>query len=125
MLGKQTVITTIAVHDMENAADFYGNVLGLKAIGENKAGLLFKSGDITIGLYESATAGTGQSTCLWWVVDDVEMIVADLESKGVVFDTNYDLPYAERSGNIYLLGDGMKAAWFRDIDGNILGVGNY
>jgi len=125
LLEKYKAITTIPVHDIENAADFYGTILGLKKIGTNKVALLFDCGGATVGLYESGTAGTGQATCLWWTVDDVKATVKKLKRKGVVFDTNYDLIYTKRQGDIYLLDDDMQAAWFRDIDGNILGLGNF
>lgn len=125
MLGKHTVITTIAVHDMQNAIEFYRDILGLKELGQNKVGFLLESGGGTIGLYESGSAGTGQATCAWWKVDDVEMMVEELEAQGINFETNYDLPYAKRKGGIYLLGKKEKAAWFCDPDGNILGIGNF
>ncbi len=125
MLGKFTVITTIAVHDMQNAIEFYRDILGLKAVGHNKGGYLFESTGGTIGLYESGSAGTSQATCAWWKVDDVEATVKELEAQGIIFETNYDLPYAKRKGDVYLLGKDEKAAWFRDPDGNILGIGNF
>lgn len=125
MLEKHTVITTIAVHDLQNAIEFYRDTLGLKELGQNKAGYLFESGGGMIGLYESGSAGTGQATCAWWKVEDVEATVEDLEARGVIFETNYDLPYAKRKDDIYLLGETEKAAWFRDPDGNILGIGNF
>lgn len=125
MLGKNKAITPIAVHDMENAADFYENVLGLKKLGKGKAGLLFKTGGNTIGLYESGTAGTNQATSLWWTVDDVEAAVKKLKSRGVIFETNYDLPSAKKNGDVYIIDGDMRAAWFKDMDGNILGIGNY
>ena len=125
MLGGQRVITTIAVHDLENAIDFYGDILGLKKIGRNQAGFVFESGGGLIGLHQSPTAGTGQSTCAWWQVDNVENVVAELKTRGVVFEQNYDLPHTERNGDVYVMGEVERAAWFRDLDGNILGLGNF
>jgi catechol 2,3-dioxygenase-like lactoylglutathione lyase family enzyme len=125
LLGKNKVITTIAVHDIENAVDFYENVLGLKRVGKNVGGVVFESGGGTIGIYLSASAGSGQTTCAWWTVDDVEATMKDLRSKGVTFDKNYDMPHATRKGDMYLLGNDTKAAWFKDPDGNILGLGNF
>lgn len=125
MLGDNRVITTIAVHDIENALDFYGNVLGLKRIEKNSAGYLFESGGGHIGLHQSPTAGSGQATVAWWTVDDVDDMVKKLKSRGVVFNKNYDLPYAKQKGDVYALSENEKAAWFKDPDGNILGLGNF
>lgn len=125
MLGNHQVITPIAVNDIENAVHFYGDILGLRQVGTNVAGVLFECGGGMIGLHQSPTAGSGQATCAWWTVDDVEAVVAALKKRGVVFDKNYDLPNATQQDDVYILGDTAKAAWFRDLDGNILGVGNY
>ncbi|MDB5176766.1 MAG: glyoxalase [Candidatus Saccharibacteria bacterium] len=125
MLTKNKVIITIAVHDIENSMDFYGDVLGLKKVGESRGGILFECGGATIGLYQSTTAGTGLSTCAWWIVDDVETTVKGLRARGVTFDKNYDIPHAKSKGDIYDMGEGKKAAWFKDIDGNVLGLGNF
>jgi catechol 2,3-dioxygenase-like lactoylglutathione lyase family enzyme len=125
LLAKHRVITTIAVHDIQNALDFYGSILGLKRVEENKAGYLFESGGGLIGLHQSPTAGSGQGTCAWWIVDDVDKIVKKLKSRGVTFETNYDLPRTKRKGDIYLMSDTKRAAWFKDPDGNILGIGNF
>ncbi len=125
MLANSRVITTIAVHDIENAVDFYGNVLGLKQIGKNIRGVVFESGGGMIGIYQSASAGSGQTTCAWWTVDDVEATMENLRSKGITFDKNYDMPDAIPEGDMYILSNDAKAAWFKDPDGNILGLGNF
>lgn len=125
MLGNSKVITTIAVHDIENAREFYEKTLGLKLATRNIGGLIFECGSGQIAIYESPMAGSGQATCAWWTVDDVEATVNELKAKGIVFDTNYDLPYARREGDIYILGENAKAVWFKDPDGNILGLGNF
>lgn len=126
MLSKHKVINTIAVNDMQNAVDFYGEILGLKRIEENRAGYVFESGGGgLIGLHQSPTAGSGQATCAWWVVDDVDAVVKDLKSRGIEFDKNYDLPRTKRKGDVYIMNEKDRAAWFRDPDGNILGIGNF
>ncbi len=106
--------------------DFYANVLGLQRVEESKAGFVFDAGGGgLIGLHQSPTAGSGQATCAWWTVDDVEAVVGNLKSRGITFDTNYDLPNTKRRGDVYVLSDTQEAAWFRDPDGNILGLGNF
>ncbi len=123
MLTNARVITPIAVNDIDNAVDYYGEVLGLKRV--NGPGHVFECGGGFIGLHQSPMAGSGQATCAWWTVDDVEATVKALKKRGVAFERNYDLPDAVRKGDIYVLGDGCCAAWFHDPDGNILGFGNF
>lgn len=124
-LRDYQVMTSVAVQDIENARDFYENILGLKFMRKNVEGIVFESGGGILGIYESNAAGTSQSTVAWWYVDDVEGMVASLKAKGVIFEKKYDLPHAKRDGEIYVISRDLRAAWFRDPDGNILGFGNY
>jgi hypothetical protein len=62
-------------------------------------------------------------------VVDIEATVAALKARGVVFE-EYDLPglktvngIAEIVGNYPSKGVGEKGAWFRDSEGNLLGLG--
>ena len=43
-----------------------------------------------------------------------------LKAKGVVFE-RYDLPGLEREGDVHV-GHGLRVAWFKDPDGNILNI---
>lgn len=47
-------------------------------------------------------------------------MVKALKAKGVVFE-HYDLPGTTRTGDVHLAG-GLKAAWLKDLDGNILAL---
>jgi len=125
MLEKHTVITPIAVNDLENAIVFYGEVLGLKQISMQYPGAQFESNGGIIGIHQSPLAGSSLATCAWWMVDDVEGMVKTLKSKGIQFEKNYDLPHVSRKGGVYLLSDTQRAAWFKDPDGNVLGFGNF
>jgi hypothetical protein len=64
-----------------------------------------------------------------WEVADIEETVAALRTRGVVFE-EYDMPglktvngIAEIEGNYPSKGVGERGAWFRDSEGNLLGLG--
>jgi hypothetical protein len=64
-----------------------------------------------------------------WEVDDIAAVVAGLRHRGVVFE-EVDVPglvtvdgIAEVEGNYPSAGVGERAAWFRDSEGNLLGLG--
>jgi hypothetical protein len=64
-----------------------------------------------------------------WEVEDIEATVRELRARGVEFE-EYDLPglktvegIAEIAGNYPSKGVGERGAWFRDSEGNLLGVG--
>ena len=122
MLGDSTVFATVAVSDINKAKDFYGDKLGLNQTDENPGGVTYTSGSGKIFVYQSPTAGKGEATCASWEVSDIEKSVDELKSKGISFE-HYDFPGGTVEGDIHVMG-GMKAAWFKDPDGNILSVGS-
>lgn len=121
MISKGKVFATVAVRDINKGKEFYGKTLGLTQVDENPGGVTYESGGGRIFVYPSPTAGKGEATCAAWEVDDIEASVADLKNKGVKFE-HYELPGTEWSGDIATMGP-MKAAWFKDPDGNILSLG--
>ena len=121
MLGKAGATAMIAVKDIDRARKFYEETLGLNA-KEAMGGevLEVKSGDTLINLYRSEHAGTNKATALTFDVEDIESEVRELKDKGVFFE-KYDVPGLEERGDLYV-GEGMKTAWFKDPDGNILSL---
>ena len=125
MLGDKTAFATIAVKDMDAAKKFYEDTLGLKAAdGEEGGGVLYKTGDSNLFVYESQFAGTNKATAVsWGVGSDLGKIIEDLKGKGVKFEQYDNIPGVTREGDIHLMGE-LKAAWFKDPDGNILNLVN-
>ena len=123
MLQDANAIATLAVKDLDVAATFYENTLGLnRADAEDNESIILESGDSRINVYRSRFAGTNKATALTWMVDDVEDVVRTLKAKGVRFE-HYDLPDTRREGDVHVSGE-VKVAWFKDPDGNILSVVN-
>ena len=121
MLGKADATPMIAVSDLDRAKKFYEETLGLAVDNEwGDEGLTLKSGDTLVNVYRSEFAGTNKATALNFDVDDLEAEVSDLKSKGIKFE-HYDLPGLEQRGDLYVA-EGMKTAWFKDPDGNILSL---
>ena len=121
MLGKADATPMIAVKDLDRARKFYEDTLGLET--EEAMGgevLEVKSGDTLINVYRSEFAGTNKATTLTFEVDDIEAEVSELKGKGIFFES-YDMPGLERKGDLYV-GEGVKTAWFKDPDGNILSL---
>lgn len=121
MLGTRNAVANLAVTDLDRAKDFYTGTLGLRQVGsEAEEVLILKSGDSDINVYRSDFAGTNEATALSWEVDDIDAEVRALREKGVTFE-HYDMPGLELEGDVHV-GDGMKMAWFKDPDGNILHI---
>ena len=121
MLGKANATPMIAVKDLDRARTFYEDTLGLETRDEMGGEVLtVKSGDTLINVYRSEFAGTNKATALTFDVDDIEGEVRELKDKGIFFE-QYDMPGLERQGDLYVA-QGMKTAWFKDPDGNILNI---
>jgi predicted enzyme related to lactoylglutathione lyase len=118
MLGDNEVIPTVAVRDLAAAKKFYSDTLGLTALpSDEKEVLNFKGGHSELLVYRSQFAGTNKATAVTWNVDDVEGVARTLKDKGVAFE-HYDMPGMTLKGDVHVAGN-MKAAWFKDPDGNI------
>jgi catechol 2,3-dioxygenase-like lactoylglutathione lyase family enzyme len=130
VLEKSRVATRIPVQDLNRARRFYSEKLGLDPSEERPGGLLYRCASGEFALFESAGTSPGTFTQMAWDVDDIEATVAELQKRGVVFE-DVDLPglrtidgIAEVSGNYPSKGGkGERAAWFRDSEGNMLGMG--
>lgn len=104
------------------AKQFYEGKLGFKQSGEMGPGSVsYRTGNSTIFVYESQYAGTNEATAVTFIVgDEIEAIVQTLKKAGVSFE-HYDMPDTRRQGDLHLAG-GLKLAWFKDPDGNILAL---
>jgi catechol 2,3-dioxygenase-like lactoylglutathione lyase family enzyme len=129
MLKVSNVATRLPAQDLMRARRFYSDKLGLEPIEQRPGGLRYGSGNNFFVLFESVGEASGRHTQMGWEVDDIEATVAALKARGVVFE-EYDLPglrtvngIAEIAGNYPSKGVGEKGSWFKDSEGNLLGIG--
>lgn len=120
MLEDASVIAMVAVRDITVGKAFYGGTLGLKQTDENPSGVEYTCGGGRLFVYQSPTAGKNEATSASWDVDNLTEVVKALNEQGVPFE-HYEYPGVEYEGDIHIMG-GMRAAWFNDPDGNILGL---
>jgi catechol 2,3-dioxygenase-like lactoylglutathione lyase family enzyme len=119
-LAPPTTILPVTRTDL--AERFYADVLGLPYLGTSGDGkhLFALAGGGTLALIEKPPGAQAAHTVLSFEVPDVAAAVRELGAAGVVFD-DYDLPGLRTVDHVCVLGS-EKAAWFRDLDGNILCV---
>ena len=130
LLSISKVTARLPAQDLDRARAFYSEKLGLDPIEERPGGLRYRCGHGCFSIFESAGVASGTHTQMAWEVDDIDAVVAELRHRGVVFE-DVDLPglqtvdgIAEVSGNYQSAGSiGERAAWFRDSEGNLLGIG--
>lgn len=121
MLANCSVAAMIPCLDIERARNFYEGKLGLTPADVNPGGARYVcKGGTTFVLYPSSFAGTAQNTAMSWFVDDIVAEMSELRARGVIFEA-YDLPEAKTVNGIAEF-PGGRAAWFKDTEGNILGL---
>ena len=113
----------IPVSDLQRGRDFYGGTLGFQILLDDpKLGLYIAAGGGSrFFVYQSVGAGQSRATLAGFVVDDLDAAMAELRGKGVTFE-EYDLPELKTENGVAELA-GIRSAWFKDPDGNILSVG--
>jgi catechol 2,3-dioxygenase-like lactoylglutathione lyase family enzyme len=122
-LSNAPVHPTIPVGNIDRAKRFYQGVLGLKLIREDQSpGAIFQAGEGTFVYIYQGEPTKDEHTLASFHVDDIESAVKELGVQGVVFE-EYDLPGIKTVKGIATV-DGVKAAWFKDTEGNILAVTN-
>jgi catechol 2,3-dioxygenase-like lactoylglutathione lyase family enzyme len=129
MLANARLAGRLPAEDLDRARAFYAEKLGLEPVEERPGGLRYVCASGEFALFESAGGASGDHTQMGWEVDDIDATVRELRARGVVFE-EYDLPGLETvdgiahiEGNYPSKGKGERAAWFRDSEGNMLGIG--
>lgn len=129
MLGNAKVATRLPAQDLERARAFYSEKLGLEPAEERPGGLRYRVAGGEFAIFQSGGAPSGEHTQMGFEVEDLEAAVAELRQRGVVFE-EYDFPglttvggIADIEGNYPSKGTGERGAWFRDSEGNMLGLG--
>ena len=121
MLNEVPFHPTLAVADLKKATAWYSEKLGWDPVREPPGVSVYKIGEAFFTLFESEFAGTAQNTVMNWSVNDVRAEVRRLRDRGVTFE-EYDFGEVKTDDGIMTDPNGGMNAWFKDLDGNIVGV---
>ena len=127
-LGDMMVGGVLRAEDYDRAKKFYTEVLGLaearETPGPTREGSFGAGGGTMVSIYERPGLPAPQNTTLNFTVpaDKIESVVAELRTKGVVFE-DYDIPeIGLKTVNGVAEFEGNKVAWFNDTEGNIISL---
>jgi catechol 2,3-dioxygenase-like lactoylglutathione lyase family enzyme len=120
MISQREFHATIPAQDLNRAKQFYAEKLGLQPESETPGGLIYRCKDSWFTLFPSRGASNGQFTQAGWTTDNIEADVAELKARGLVFE-EYDYPTLKTVNSIAVTGP-SRAAWFKDSEGNLLGL---
>src|ERR1700690_3218386 len=116
MLGDTDVYPTIPVSDLAATRQFYEIKLELPIELELSGGVFYRCGNGRLFVFPSMGKASGGHTQAGWRVENLATEVERLKANGVVFE-EYDYPTLKTNGGIADL-DGLRAAWFKDPEGN-------
>ena len=121
MLTDCRVHATIPAADLGRARKWYADKLGLEPVRQLPGGLMYDAADSTrFIIYPTPNAGKSPNTCMGFATDDIDAEVHGLKERGVVFE-EYDSPNLRTVDGIATVGP-TRSAWFRDSEGNVIGV---
>lgn len=120
MLDDSSLIGFVGVSDLDAAARFYGEVLGLTLTDERPYALVADLAGAMLRITAVAEPAGAPYTVLGWRVADIEAMSDQLVARGVTF-TRYDGMVQDDRG-IWTAPGGGRIAWFADPDGNCLSL---
>lgn len=122
MLSGSQIYPTLPASDLERASRFYEDKLRLKKVDmpQPDGALVYQAGDCTRFMVYKTEAAPGEATAAFFLVDDLDSEMKELRKNGVAFE-DYDLPGLHTENGVYAE-DGMRGAWFKDSEGNILSL---
>jgi catechol 2,3-dioxygenase-like lactoylglutathione lyase family enzyme len=117
MLANSLAVTTVAVTDVDRAKRFYQEQVGLTLLEETPASCRFGAGKGSQLTVRRGQPNVGQ-TVAHFEVDDIDAVIRELTARGVTFE-EYETP---KTVNFIAQVGPARGAWFKDPDGNVLGV---
>jgi len=123
MLAAMDMVGFLLTKDYDKARAFYEGKLGFEFVSLDQFALVMHAGKSMIRIVKVSTFTPLQSTVLGWQVGDIEVMVDWLTNRSVTFEKYPFVQDKERG--IWTAPGGSKVAWFKDPDGNVLGVSEH
>lgn len=118
MLPDRRVHAVLPSPDPQALRTFYEGTLGFTPYAERPISILYRAGEGSLFALTRSSIKPAGHTQLAFTVPDLEAEMTDLRARGVVFE-EYETPQTENG--IAQMPAG-RAAWFKDPDGNLLGL---
>jgi hypothetical protein len=121
MLGDAKVMAIIPVHDLGKARTFWEKMVGLtpNEVHDPEGEVIYLLNDTALLVYRTQ-AELGGATKVSFLVKDLVQEMENLKNHGVVFE-DVDLP-GLKTVNGVIEGPRGKAAWFKDLEDNWIGI---
>jgi predicted enzyme related to lactoylglutathione lyase len=122
------ITATLPAQDLDRAMNFYVEKVGLQAFesgflkaSDGQVGLTVGDGANRLFVYPAQARSPGEFTQAVIQVTDVRAAVEEMRGRGVEFE-EYDTPETRTEGGIAQMPGGGEGAWFKDSEGNLVGI---
>ncbi len=122
------ITAALPAQDLGRAKAFYVEKVGLQALEsgflkarDGQVGLTVGDGANQLFVYPAQVRSSGEFTQAVIHVTDVRAVVGQMRGRGVEFE-EYDTPETQTENGIARMPGGGEAAWFKDSEGNLVGV---
>jgi catechol 2,3-dioxygenase-like lactoylglutathione lyase family enzyme len=120
MLGDQKLVAFVPVNNAAKARAFYRDTLGLRMLSEDNFALVFEVEGVRLRVTLVGKLQPQPFTVLGWMVNDAAETARKLAAAGI---SGERFPGLEQDDlGIWTAPGGAKILWFKDPDGNILGI---
>ena len=121
MIKSNQAFSSFSVTDLQQAKQFYTEILGMEVSEDEYTLELHIGGDKKVMVYPKPNHTPASFTVLNFPVDDIEQAVDQLTGKGIRFEI-YNDPGLTTDEKGILRSEGPLIAWFKDPFGNILSI---
>jgi catechol 2,3-dioxygenase-like lactoylglutathione lyase family enzyme len=119
LLHAARPIAKLPAQDLDRARDWYRDKLGLEPVEERPGGYRYICGGVEFHVFATTGAPSGTHTQMGFEVEDIDGVVAELRARGVSFEGEV----GPAGGHYPSKGVDELGTWFRDSEGNLLGLG--
>ena len=128
MMKTSGITAALPAQDPGRAKAFYVERVGLQAVeshfleaSDGRVGLTVGDGVNQLFVYPAQARSSGEFTQAVLQVADVRAAVEEMRGRGVEFE-EYDTSETRTENGIARTPDGGEGAWFKDSEGNLIGV---
>jgi catechol 2,3-dioxygenase-like lactoylglutathione lyase family enzyme len=112
----------LAASDLGRARAWYADKLGLEPAHDVPDEIVYRQGKTHFTVYQTDAAGTARNTVAVWRIGDLRAEMSELRARGAVFE-DYDFGEIRTVDGVLADPDGDSlSAWFKDSEGNVLGL---
>ncbi len=127
-MNPSGITAALPAQDLSRAKAFYLEKVGLQSgqsefpnASDGRVGVAIGDGANQLVIYPAEARSSGEFLQAVLQVADVRAVVEEMRGRGITFE-EYDTAETRTEDGVARSPDGREAAWFKDSEGNLIGV---